>query len=31
MRDYVRTLEMEGRSKKENSDMMLERLKEFTS
>ncbi len=31
MRDYVRTFEMEGRSKKENSDMLLERLREFTT
>lgn len=31
MRDYVRTLEMEGRTKKENSDMVIERLKEITS
>jgi predicted nucleic acid-binding Zn-ribbon protein len=31
MRDYVRTLEMENRNKKENSDMVVERLKEFTS
>jgi hypothetical protein len=31
MRDYVRTLEMESRNKKENSDMLLERLKEITS
>jgi hypothetical protein len=31
MRDYVRTLEMEGRNKKENSDMLLDRLREFTA
>lgn len=30
MKDYIRTLESEYKNKKENSESVIERLKEFT-